>query len=88
MHKQWNVNTTIMRTMTIVHKFTVIAGSKIDHGFSFYVSMHPVTLVVVALKINVVYCVALLVYIKAFFKVVSLSHASVARSVLLFEKEL
>lgn len=71
MHKQWNVNTTIiMRTMTIVHKFTVIAGSKIDYGFSFQVSMHPVTLVVVALKINVVYCPTLLVYIKAYFKVV------------------
>lgn len=56
-----------MSTMTIVHKFTVIAGSIIDRGFSFHVSMHPVTLVVVALKINVLYCLTLLVYIKAYF---------------------
>lgn len=74
--------------MTIVHKFTVIASSKIDHGFSFHVSMHPVTLVVVALKINAVYCLTLSVYIKAYFKVVSLSHTSVTRRDLLFEEEL
>lgn len=50
--------------------------------------MHPVTLVVVPLKINVVYCLTVLVNIKPYFKVVSLSRTSVTRRVLLFEEEL